>query len=255
MLGGRGDLNNPHTAVGGIILIKSEIERTTNQIAYNSSMPEYLDLDNWKRRDTFQFFLHFDKPYFNVCVQLDVTNLVALCRQTKTSSFLAYHYLTLRVANEIEEFHYRLREGGILIHPVIHGGSTLLLPNETFSFVYFDYYEDFERFAAETKCAIDEVRSGDGAFLPRDDHDALIHYTTVPWISFTSFSHARNWGREDSIPKIAFGRFTEMDNRILLPMSVEVHHSLMDGLHVGRFINKMEEALRIPDTSLNLKLT
>jgi len=82
----------------------------------------------------------------------------------------------------------------------------------------------------------------------------LIHFTTLPWISFTSFSHARNWGRDDSVPKIAFGRFTKMEGSLLLPMSVEVHHALMDGLHVGRFVNHMEAALVKPEIALNIKL-
>jgi len=215
-------------------------------------MPTYLDLDTWPRRDVFEFFRNFDKPYFNVCVQLDVTGLVKLCKREKLSSFLAYHYLALKFANEIQEFHYRLRNDGVVIHEVIHGGSTLLLPNETFSFVYFDYHPDFQTFALETDSAIQKVRSGDGAFLPRDDHDALIHFTTLPWISFTSFSHARNWGRVDSVPKIAFGRFTKLEERVTLPMSVEVHHALMDGVHVGRFVNKIENALQEPESSLEL---
>jgi len=218
-------------------------------------MPEYLDLKTWPRFATYQFFRHFDKPYFNICVQLDVTTLVQLCRQTSTSSFLAYHYLALLAANEIPEFHYRLRGDEVIIRPVVHGGSTILLANDTFSFVYFDYCDDFSRFATATNRAITEVKAGDGSFLPRDEHDALIHFTTLPWISFTSFSHARNWRSDDSVPKIAFGKFTKMEDRVLLPMSVEVHHALMDGLHVGRFVNRMEATLVQPEVSLNLKLT
>jgi chloramphenicol O-acetyltransferase type A len=65
----------------------------------------------------------------------------------------------------------------------------------------------------------------------------------LPWLSFTSFSHARNWKREDSIPKIAFGKFIKEHGRTLLPFSVEVHHALMDGLHVGRYISRLEEML------------
>ena len=41
-------------------------------------MARYLDLAAWPRRATFEFFRGFDKPYFNVCVRLDVTALVAL---------------------------------------------------------------------------------------------------------------------------------------------------------------------------------
>jgi len=72
----------------------------------------------------------------------------------------------------------------------------------------------------------------------------------LPWVSFTSFSHARNWRREDSVPKIAFGKFIKKDDRVLMPFSVEVHHALMDGLHVGRYVMRLEEVLREPEIYL-----
>ena len=78
-------------------------------------------------------------------------------------------------------------------------------------------------------------------------HDeALVHFTTLPWVHFTSFEHARNWGREDSIPKVAFGRIDADGTRQWLPMAVEAHHALMDGLEVGRFVQGFEAAMRDP---------
>jgi chloramphenicol O-acetyltransferase type A len=211
-------------------------------------MAKYLDVTNWARRDVFEFFRGFDKPYFNICTQLDVTNLLALLRRRPdVSVMLAYHYFALRAANEIEPFRYRLRKGKVVVHDVIHGGTTVLLPNENFTLAYFDYDENFEEFISQAERAVREVLSGDGAFRPNPGDDR-IHFTTLPWVSFTSFSHARNWGREDSIPKIAFGKFMRVNERTLLPFSVEVHHALMDGLHVGRYVKRLEEALAEPET-------
>ncbi len=204
-------------------------------------MPRYLDLQNWPRRDTFEFFRTFDKPYFNVTTQLDVSALVALRGRPHFTNSIGYHYFALRMANEIEPFRYRLDKGQVVIHEVIHGATTVLMPNETFAFSYFDFHEDFDKFAIEAGRSIEAVRSGDGTFHPRDDYTDVVHFTTLPWISFTSFSHARNWRREDSIPKIAFGKFKREGDRVLLPVSVEVHHALMDGLHVGRFLEKLKQ--------------
>ncbi|MFN2514013.1 MAG: CatA-like O-acetyltransferase [Pyrinomonadaceae bacterium] len=179
-----------------------------------------------------------------------VTRLQELLRgRPNVSVTLAYHYFALRIANEIEPFRYRLREGKVLIHDVINGGTTVLLPNESFSFAYFDYHEDFEKFITEAQRAVNELQKGDGPFTPKEADNA-IHFTTLPWVSFTSFAHARNWGREDSVPKIAFGKFMKESDRILLPISIEVHHALMDGLHVGRFLTRLEELLREPETYL-----
>jgi chloramphenicol O-acetyltransferase type A len=210
-------------------------------------MVKYLDLTTWARRDVFEFFLGFDKPYFNICTQLDITRLLALLRdRPDVSVMLAYHYFALRAANEIEPFRYRLRDGKVIVHDVIHGGTTVLLPNENFTLAYFEYDPNFETFITQADRAVKEVLAGDGAFRP-NTRDDMIHCTTLPWLSFTSFSHARNWGREDSIPKIAFGKFVKGQERTLLPFSVEVHHALMDGLHVGRYVSRLEEALAEPE--------
>ena len=210
-------------------------------------MAKYLDVTNWPRRDVFEFFRGFDKPYFNLCARLDVTRLLALLRgRPDVSVSLAYHYFALRVANEIEPFRYRLKEGKVLVYDVIHGGTTVLLPNETFTLAYFNYDEDFGKFIGEAQRAVKQLQSGDGAFKP-SERDDMIHFTVLPWVSFTSFSHARNWKREDSVPKIAFGKFTRENDGFLLPISVEVHHALMDGLHVGRYLARLEEALSEPE--------
>ena len=130
-------------------------------------MAEYLDVTKWARRDLFQFFLNFDNPYFNICTRVDVTRLLELLRgRPDVSVTLAYHYFALRVANEIEPFRYRLREGKVLVHDVINGGTTVLLPNESFNFAYFDYQEDFEKFITEAQRAVNEVQKGDQPFQP-----------------------------------------------------------------------------------------
>jgi chloramphenicol O-acetyltransferase type A len=216
-------------------------------------MAKYLDVTTWTRREVFEFFIGFDKPYFNLCTQLDVTKLLTLLRdRPHISVSLAYHYFALRAANEIESFRYRLREGKVIVYDVIHGGTTVMLPNENFTLAYFDYETEFDKFIDKAQRAVTEVVSGDGAFRP-DPSDDRIHFTTLPWVSFTSFSHARNWKREDSIPKIAFGKFFQENQRTLLPFSVEVHHALMDGLHVGRYVSRLEEMLTDAETYVAAK--
>lgn len=208
-------------------------------------MPRYLDLDTWERRDLFEFFRGYQNPYFNVCTRLDITELLEMARQKQNVSVsLAYHYFALRVANEIEPFHYRLEDDRVVIHEVINGGTTVLLPNETFTYAYFNYQPDFEQFTAQAAAAIDQVRA-EGSLKPTMRYD-LIFFTTLPWISFTSFAHARTPGRGESIPRIAFGKFARENGRTLLPISVEVHHALMDGLHVGRYLMRFEEVLASP---------
>jgi len=208
-------------------------------------MSRYLDIESWARRDLFEFFRGYEKPHFNICTRLDVTRLLSLLRDRPgVSVSLAYLYFALRVANEIEPFHYRLKDGKVIVHDVINGGTTVLLPNESFSYAYFDYQGDFQKFVLAGAQSIKKVQA-EGLLKPtmRDD---LIYFTVLPWVSFTSFAHARTPGRGESVPRIAFGKFTSEGERTMLPISVEVHHALMDGLHVGRYLTRLEETLMEP---------
>ena len=213
-------------------------------------MAHYLDLATWSRRELFDFFIDYTQPYFNVCTRVDVTNLVAFVRRRSDLKIsVALHYFSLRLANEIEPFRYRLKDKQVFVYDSVDGGTTVLLPNESFTYAYFDYQRDFEKFARDMAAAVEEVRSGTGALKPtmRDD---VIYHTTLPWMSFTSFAHARNKGRGESIPRIVFGKFTEENTRLLLPISVEVHHALVDGIHVGRFFTEFEQAAADTETFL-----
>ena len=221
-------------------------------IEYNSRVIRHLDIDHWPRRSLFEFYLDFDKPYFNICTRLDVTNLlIALRARADASVSLAYHYFALRAANEIEPFRYRLRKRKVVVLDVVHGGTTVLLPNESFGLAYFDYDRDFRTFLVGASHAVELARRGEGGLALTDSDDDRVHFTTLPWISFTSFSHARNWRREETATKIAFGKFSIEGERTWLPISVEVHHALMDGLHVGRFLTQMQDALSSPENYLS----
>ncbi len=216
-------------------------------------MSGYLDIETWSRRKQFEFFKDYDNPYFNLCVNVDVTSLLALTRPAKDISFfIAYHFLSMKAANEVEPFRYRLRGDRVLVHDRIHAGTTLLLADETFTFVYFDFDEDFEVFHARAKAAVEKARAAVSRLDEREGQDDLIHHSVIPWVSFNSISHARNWRRQDSVPKIAFGKYCEDGNRIRMPISVEVHHALMDGLHVGRYFEKLESYFSNPRAALNL---
>lgn len=203
-------------------------------------MPTYLDLENWPRRRTFELFRGYDQPFFNVCVPVDVTRLLDWTRSTDRSFFLASLYVSLAAANETDPFRYRLDGDRVRVYERIHGGSTVLLPDDSFTFAYFDFTEDFATFEERATETLERTRRGETGFDPRDDTDDLIHYSVLPWLAFTSFAHARRRIPGDSIPKIVFGKYTKNGGRWTMPVSVEVHHALMDGLHVGRFFERFE---------------
>jgi chloramphenicol O-acetyltransferase type A len=207
-------------------------------------MSTYLDLESWPRRPHFDFFRSYESPFWDVCTNVDVTALAARCRGENGPSFApAAIYFSLRAANAVENLRYRLRGDRVLVHERIHGSSTILRPNETFGFAYFDFLDRYPDFEKAARREIEAVKTGatlDEAGGGRDD---LIYYSVLPWIHFTSFQHARRRDPEDSVPRIVFGRHRAYGERLLMPVSLSLHHALADGLHAGRFFEYFEREL------------
>ncbi len=209
-------------------------------------MADFLNTDTWARREAFDYFRGFDKPYFSACVRLDAAPLKAAAAARGASFTLASHFVALRLANLHEPLRYRLEGGRVRIHAAVHGSTTVLRDDESFGFAYLQHTPDFAAFCAQGGAAMTAARAHQRPLEPRVDEAALVHFTTLPWLHFTSFSHARNWGSDDAVPKIAFGRLQAEGERLWLPFSVEVHHALMDGLHLGRYVQALEAALADP---------
>jgi chloramphenicol O-acetyltransferase type A len=214
-------------------------------------MPEYLDTEAWSRRRLFRLFKDYDAPSFNVCADVDAAALLDFTRSRKLSFFVACHFLSTKAANELEPFRYRLRGERVLVHERVDAGAVLLLPDESFTFVYFEFGEDFGAFHAAARATIDRARAAPPPLDAREDRDDLIYHSVIPWVSFTSISHARDSRRQTGIPKISFGKYREAGGRVLMPVSVEVHHALMDGLHVGRYFERLEGYFRDPRAALS----
>lgn len=203
----------------------------------------YLDLETWPRHSHFQFFKSYELPFFGICAEVPITETLQWCRNQKLSFSLACWYACLQAINEIPEFRYRIRGEKVWIHDKIDVGTTVLNDDETFSFKYFSYSTDFKAFCDSANAVTD--------LNAREDNDALIHGSTLPWVRFTGLTHARRIGQNDSVPKIAFGRYGTMDDKVTMPVSLEVHHSLMDGLHASRFFQRLEQIFADPESLLN----
>lgn len=204
-----------------------------------------LDQGSWPRAEHYRFFRRYEHPWFNLCADVDVAPLVrrrAEAGKAGPSFFVTCLHLSLTAANEIEEFRYRIRGDEVFVHDVVHGGSTVLRDDGTFGFAYFDFDDDFTAFAGKAEDVLRAARSP-GPLEPADDRDDLLHYSVIPWVAFTSFSHARRHDADNAIPRIVFGKRHGPPGAERMPVSVEVHHALVDGLHVGRFYERLQQRI------------
>jgi len=207
--------------------------------------PRLIDLPSWPRRHSFEFFRPLNQPYFSLCSRVELSGLLARAKaQAEATPFLAYHHALLATVNEFACFRQRIVDGRVIEYAQVDASTTVLRSDESLAFADLAYHADFGLFVREARASLAAARASDPDAImdsqaPRQD---MIHTTVIPWLSFTSFSHPRQLGSEDAIPKFALGRYEPEpgSGRLWMPVHVEVHHALMDGLHVGRFFEALQ---------------
>jgi chloramphenicol O-acetyltransferase type A len=166
----------------------------------------------------------------------------AAAKEKGVSFFLYYLHKALGAANSVEAFRYRIGGNEVFLYEKVNASPTINRPDGTFGFSYIDYHSDFNDFETEAQKEIERVQNSKG-LVPAVSGENVIHFSSIPWINFTSLSHARSFSFNDCIPKVSFGKMTEANGIKTMPVSIHVHHALMDGYHVGQFV----EAFQKPD--------
>ncbi|MCX8534036.1 chloramphenicol acetyltransferase [Chryseobacterium luquanense] len=205
-------------------------------------MKQLIKLDDWKRKEHFLFFSKFEETFFGVTITIDCTFAYQQAKAKGNSFFLYYLYRSLKAANTIENFRYRIINNEVYLFDQINASATINRPDETFGFSYMDYDKNEELFYQNAKEEITRVQQSKG-LITAGSGENVIHFSAVPWLDFTSLSHARNFTFPDSCPKISFGKITENSGKKLMSVSIHGHHGLMDGFHIGLFAEKFQELM------------
>lgn len=206
-------------------------------------MKTLLDLENWNRKEHFTHFKQMEEPFFGATVEVDCTKAYQKAKSLNVSFFIYYLHKTLVAVNSIENFKYRISGEKIYINDRINASATIGRKDGTFGFSLIEYHPDLSIFEKTALAEIERIQNTTGLFTRSFDDDNLIHFSAIPWLNFTSLSHARSHTFPDSCPKISFGKMITDNGKKTMAMSVHVHHGLMDGLHVGQFVDLFQELM------------
>jgi chloramphenicol O-acetyltransferase type A len=207
----------------------------------------YIDTKKWKRSKHFYFFKKFRHPHFNICTDIEVTNTYHYTRVNKISIFTAVLFAVMKTCNELEEFRYRIKGNKIKVHEKVNPGITLLVNEDIYGNCIFKYSETFNKFLDEYLSASAKAKEKINIGEEQKGRDDLIFISALPWITFTSVTNPMDGNPNDSIPRIIWGKHFKRDGKIMMPVSVQVNHCLMDGVHVAKFFFKLTEFLKEPE--------
>jgi len=204
--------------------------------------PRAINFDGWPRREAYELFRSFGFPYLGLTAEVDVTALRRAAQAGEISFTVGFVHAVARAANAVPAFRQRMQGDEVVEYAVVHPSITVLADDERFRFCTLPYREDRGTFAASASERLETARRAGTVFI-EPDRDDFLFMTAIPWVSFTAMVHPVPLDPPDSIPRFAWGRFRESADRVVLPLNVQAHHALVDGIHVGRLFGEVRNAL------------
>ena len=207
-------------------------------------MKQLIDLAGWNRREHFAFFSAFEEPFFGLVATVDCTRALAEAKRLGVPFFLYYLHAALRAVNQVEALRYRVEDGRVYCYDRIHASATIGRPDHTFGFSFIEHHDALTDFLPTATAEIAAVQASQGLRLSETtSRPDVIHFSALPWVRFTGLTHARSFTYPDSCPKISVGQTYAEGAATLMPVSVNVHHGLADGYHVGQFLAAFQQRM------------
>lgn len=202
-----------------------------------------IPLDTWPRRETLALFRRFQKPQYSVTVRVDVTRILARrAEEAGFSSYLACIHAIGTALHDVPELSWRIRGDGVVAHDRVVLSPTLRFNDNRLGFTYLDWHEDAGTFALQARTTIAATLER-GELRPGvDGQDGVAFLSCQPWLDFTAFDNPV-FEADDCIPRVTWGRYTpEVTGRWAMAVALQVHHGLVDGVHVAQFFRALQEA-------------
>ena len=201
-------------------------------------------MNTYPRRDHFAHFCAMAYPYVGVTVDADVTDLLALCREKGYSFYLLVLHAVALAADEVPAFRQRIDHGDIIAFDACPTSHTELKPDGTYAYCTLRHHMPLADYLAKAEAARAAVRES-GSIEEEDDVQSMYFISTLPWLHYTQLVSPVACG-EESNPRITWGKYQpDAAGRMMMPLSVLVHHALADGLHIAKFYEAFDRQVRL----------
>ena len=199
-----------------------------------------IDLKQWERALHYQIFRNSIQPQYCVTFELDITHFLEAIERRNYSFTFSFVFAVSKCANQIKEFRYRFVEGNPVIIDKINTAFTYLNKDtELFKVVNVEMTDTLEEYVA---LASEKVTAQKEYFTAPLGND-VFQFSAFPWITYTHISHTDSGNKDNATPLFDWGKYYKKENKIMLPFSVQVHHSFVDGIHIGKLADTLQHYL------------
>lgn len=204
-----------------------------------------IDISKWERKGLFEYFSKCATPHYCVAFNVDVTNLLRFTREHRISFYYSLIYLCTRSLNEIDEFLLETENDKVFkIERRIPSFIDMKKGTTVFHIASLPCDGDIVEFAMNARV---ESENNPLPIGETNSTEPLIVFSCIPWADITMCTNERDYTdpklRDDTAPILVWGKYTEQNGKYVLNMTIDVNHRLIDGYHIGQFVQKLDEKI------------
>lgn len=209
-----------------------------------------IDLNTWDRKERFNHFFNNAKCTYSITVNIDITNLYNYTKTNKLRFYPTFTWVVSKVINNYKEFKMAFDEKGRLGFFDEIGPSYSVLNNKTkvTSDLYTSFNSVFANFYMDMENNLNKYKE-DANFTTKFQNNFFI-VSCLPWFSYTSFNVNNEGSTPFLFPMVTWGKFFKEDNKIIMPVTIQVHHAVADGYHCSLFFSDVKEISLNPEKYL-----
>jgi len=207
-----------------------------------------ITFSNPHRQKHFDFFNQMNHPHFNITVELEVPKFVSFVKDLKIKFTPAMVFAIAKAANAVKEFKWRIKNGQVIEHHYVHPSYALHTEaSSVFSFCTVAFQSKLTDFVNDA-LQVEAKMQQNPSFEDEPDRDDYLFMSSIPWFHFTAIQHAMQYHPCDSVPRFTFGKYIKRNNKLMMPLSIQVHHALVNGKEVATFLEVLQEYLNKPES-------
>lgn len=207
------------------------------------TMYEIIDLDNWSRGDLFSFYIDKMRIVMSLTVDIDVTPLRGFVKERGLLFYPTMIWVVSMVVNAHDEFKYGWDDEGRLIKwaRISPSYAHFHKNDERFTKMVTSFAENLFEFHARflrDRARCETMRGIVDAQAPN-----FFDVTCLPWVRYRHFDlHVFDEGRFLA-PVVSWGKFVNENGRVIMPLTMNIHHAVADGFHLSRFFNEIQSMI------------
>lgn len=202
-----------------------------------------VNLNEWSRGSLFKFYIDKMRIVMSLTADVNVTNLRAYSKKNNLNFYPLMLWVVSKIINSHDEFKYSWDDVGNLIKWdfVSPSYTDFHADDENFVKMVTEYSDDLFEFCSRVDK--DRQRHKNERAILFNQPPNFFDVSCLPWIKYSHFDiHVFDEGKFLA-PVVTWGKFEEKDGKLIMPLTMNIHHAVADGFHLSRFFNEVQELM------------